>query len=69
MRATAAAQMLIGHPVSVDAVAAAAARASTEISPTGNVHCTAEYQSHLAAVLSRRALASAGARAAQGIRT
>ncbi len=66
MRAGAAAQMLVGHLVSVDAVAAAAAKASGEISPTGNVHCTPEYQSHLAAVLSRRALAAAGARAAQG---
>jgi CO/xanthine dehydrogenase FAD-binding subunit len=69
MRASAAAQMLVGHPVSEGAVAAAAAKASGEISPTGNVHCTAEYQIHLAAVLSRRALATAGARAAQGGKT
>ena len=68
MRASAAAQALLGQPVTADAIAAAAAKAAEEISPTGNVHCTAEYQIHLAGVLSRRALTTAGARA-QGSKT
>jgi carbon-monoxide dehydrogenase medium subunit len=66
MRASAAAQLLIGHALSTDAIAAAAEHARGEISPDGNVHCTPEYQSHLAGVLSRRALQAAGERALQG---
>jgi carbon-monoxide dehydrogenase medium subunit len=66
MRAPAAAQMLVGQVLAAEVITAAAARAREEVSPNGNVHCTAAYQSHLAGVLSRRALASAGARALQG---
>ena len=59
-----AAQQLKGQTVSLEAIDAAAAMAADrEISPTGNVHCTAEYQRHLARVLTQRALRQAAARA------
>jgi CO/xanthine dehydrogenase FAD-binding subunit len=59
-----AAQHIKGQTVSLEAIDAAAAMAADqEISPTGNVHCTAEYQRHLARVLTRRALQQAVARA------
>jgi carbon-monoxide dehydrogenase medium subunit len=58
-----AAQLLIGHRISAEAIAAAAAAADLEIDPTGNVHCTPAYQRHLARVLTQRALLQAGARA------
>ena len=67
MAAPAAAQLLVGSSLDAKVIAAAAAQAQSEISPHGNVHATADYQRHLAGVLIRRALATAGARALQKV--
>ena len=67
MAANAAARMLLGSDLGAEAIAAAAAQAQQEISPNGNVHCTPDYQRHIAGVLARRALAQAAARARQGM--
>jgi carbon-monoxide dehydrogenase medium subunit len=61
--ARAAAQLLHGQKISIEAIETAAAAADREIQPTGNVHCTPAYQRHLARVLTRRALLQASARA------
>jgi carbon-monoxide dehydrogenase medium subunit len=53
--------------LSSEAIAAASAQAQEEIAPNGNVHCTADYQRHIAGVLLRRALTAAAARARSGI--
>ena len=66
MPASAAAQMLIGSDLGAEVIAAAAAQAQREVQPNGNVHCTSDYQRHLAGVLTRRALTSAAARARTG---
>jgi len=66
MAALAAAQMLIGSDLGAEVLAAAAAQARDEVSPNGNVHCTPDYQRHLAGVLARRALTAAAARARTG---
>ncbi len=58
-----AARLLKGQTVSDEAIAAAISAADEEISPTGNVHCTPEYQRQLARVLTRRALKQATERA------
>lgn len=58
-----AAQALKGHVISDQSIAAASQLADQEISPVGNVHCTPEYQHHLARVLTRRALTLASQRA------
>ena len=58
-----AAQQLIGQSMSAAVIDAAAAAADREISPTGNVHCTPQYQRHLARVLTRQALWQATERA------
>lgn len=58
-----AARLLKGQVLSISTIEAAAAAADREISPTGNVHCTPEYQRHLARVLTRRALQQAAKRA------
>ncbi len=59
-----AALQLHGQVRSAEAIEAAAATAADkEISPTGNIHCTPEYQRHLARVLTRRALKQAFERA------
>ena len=63
MRAAAAAQLLIGTSLDAQAIAAAAAKAREEIEPTGNVHCTPAYQSHVAGVLVSRTLKTAAERA------
>jgi carbon-monoxide dehydrogenase medium subunit len=59
-----AAALLKGQAPAEGAIAAAAHRAAeNEISPTGNVHASPEYQRHLARVLTKRALKTAFARA------
>ncbi|HET7090882.1 MAG TPA: xanthine dehydrogenase family protein subunit M [Anaerolineae bacterium] len=61
-------QLLLGHPPSPDSIAAAANMAvDREITPFGNVHATADYQRHLARVLTRRALKQAFERAGGSI--
>ncbi|HEX4328460.1 MAG TPA: xanthine dehydrogenase family protein subunit M, partial [Burkholderiales bacterium] len=67
LAASIAAKMLIGSDLGSEAIAAAAAQAQREVEPNGNVHCTADYQRHLAGVLTRRALTTAAARARTGI--
>jgi len=57
---------LLGHRPRPETIAEAARLAAeTEIGPEGNVHATPAYQRHLAAVLTRRAVAQAAARAGQ----
>lgn len=58
-----AAVRLIGQAPSAELIAAVAQSIDAEIAPTGNVHGSAEYQRHLAKVLTRRALTMAFERA------
>ncbi len=62
--ASAAAAALIGGRAAADDIAAAADQAKQEIAPVGSVHASVDFQRHLAAVLTRRALHQAVARAA-----
>lgn len=63
--ASVSAAILEGERPSQEAIAAAAAEASeNEIDPFGNVHATADFQRHLARVLTERALERAFQRAA-----
>jgi len=63
MAAEVAAAALIGGPVAAADITAAADRAKQEIAPVGSVHASIDFQRHLAAVLTRRALGQAVARA------
>jgi carbon-monoxide dehydrogenase medium subunit len=63
MAAPAASAALIGGPVGAGDIAAAADLARQEIAPVGSVHASIDFQRHLAAVLTRRALGQAVARA------
>jgi carbon-monoxide dehydrogenase medium subunit len=58
-----AATTLTGTRLDLAAMSAAAELARTEIDPAGNVHASAAFQTHLASVLTRRALAKAAERA------
>jgi carbon-monoxide dehydrogenase medium subunit len=58
-----AAQTLVGWRLGDPEVKAAAAAAAREIQPLGGVHASADYQRHLAGVLTRRALSLAKQRA------
>ncbi len=61
-----AAAHLAGRLPSPEMIAEAARLAAeTEIAPSGNVHASAAYQRHLAAVLTRRAVQTAVGRAAR----
>jgi carbon-monoxide dehydrogenase medium subunit len=61
VRATAVEQSLLGQPATADAVREAAARAADGTSPPTDLNGDAEYRTHLATVLTRRAvLAAAG---------
>jgi CO/xanthine dehydrogenase FAD-binding subunit len=56
--------MLIGQAPTPEAIRAAAETAATaDIDPGSDIHASAEYRRHLAAVLSRRALTQAFERA------
>lgn len=62
-----AAAELIGHVPSAELIAQVAAYAAQEeIEPIGDIHATTAYKRHLAAVLGRRAILQAVARARQG---
>lgn len=61
-----AAQSLIGEQLSDKLMASAAAHASEiEITPTGNIHTSPEFQRHLAKVLTKKALKQAIERAGE----
>jgi carbon-monoxide dehydrogenase medium subunit len=57
-----AASSLIGQSCTEKAIAAAAAEVQRAIDPHGNVHASANYQRHVAGVLTRRAVATAAQR-------
>lgn len=61
--ATAAGKTLVGRGASDADIDEAAASARNEVHPLGSVHATADYQRHLAQVLTRRALRAARQRA------
>ncbi len=64
MEAAAAGALLAGEEISEKSVAEAAALAAEkEIEPSGDIHASADYKRHLAAVLARRALREAAERA------
>jgi aerobic carbon-monoxide dehydrogenase medium subunit len=59
-----AARLLEGSPISDEAIEAAAEEAvEREIDPVGNMHASADFQRHLARVLTRRAVKTAAERA------
>ena len=59
-----AAGLLQGRPLTPESIQAAARHAAEkEIAPVGNLHATPSFQRHLAQVLARRAIATAGERA------
>jgi aerobic carbon-monoxide dehydrogenase medium subunit len=60
VRAHAVEQALTGVPSTVDSVAAAAERAAEGTRPPADAFASPEYRSHLATVLTRRAVAAAG---------
>jgi carbon-monoxide dehydrogenase medium subunit/6-hydroxypseudooxynicotine dehydrogenase subunit alpha len=63
MRATQAEQSLIGSSLTESEMEAASQAAIADISPTGDIHGSADYRRDLCAVMVRRALAKAVARA------
>ena len=70
MVAVKAAEMMVGERVTPDLIASAAELASRqEIDPMGDIHGTADYKRHLAAVLGRRTLQQAVSRARKSIQT
>ncbi len=64
--ATEAAAALTGEQPTAAAIEASAAAAAQEVDPPSDVHASAAYRRHLAAVLTRRALTRAFQRAATG---
>jgi carbon-monoxide dehydrogenase medium subunit len=59
VRATSVEAALKGQPATTDAITAAAATAADGSKPTSDVHADAEFRSHLARVLTGRAIATA----------
>jgi CO/xanthine dehydrogenase FAD-binding subunit len=64
--AGAAAKLLVGHAVTEEAFRDVTASAQAMIDPAGNVHATADYQRHIAGVLTERALQTAYQRVRDG---
>jgi CO/xanthine dehydrogenase FAD-binding subunit len=62
--ASEAAASLIGQRCTDQAIEAVATEVQSTIAPLGNVHASADYQRHIAGVLTRRALATARQRVA-----
>jgi CO/xanthine dehydrogenase FAD-binding subunit len=56
-------ELVRGRPATEETWKEAAASVSTQVSPGSDVHASAEYRRHVAAVLARRVLAEAAARA------
>jgi carbon-monoxide dehydrogenase medium subunit len=61
--ASGAASALAGQPCSDPAIGAVAAAVQDAITPSGNVHASADYQRHIAGVLVGRAIKLADQRA------
>jgi len=59
IRATSVEAALIGAPATAEAIGAASASAADGTSPTTDTHADAEFRKHLAAVLTKRAVAKA----------
>jgi carbon-monoxide dehydrogenase medium subunit len=57
--ASAAASSLIGSRIAGETIEEAAAAVQQMIAPSGNVHANADYQRHVAGVLTERALRTA----------
>jgi carbon-monoxide dehydrogenase medium subunit len=64
--ASSAADVLLGRTLTEEAVREVAASVQTMIDPGGSVHATADYQRHIAGVLTERALQTAHQRAHDG---
>jgi carbon-monoxide dehydrogenase medium subunit len=64
--ASPAAEIVIGHAQSEQAIRDVAAAVQTMIDPGGSVHATADYQRHIAGVLTERALRTAHQRGRDG---
>jgi carbon-monoxide dehydrogenase medium subunit len=64
--ASSAAEILIGQTPGEQAIRDVAAAVQTMIDPGGSVHATADYQRHIAGVLTERALRTAAQRARDG---
>jgi CO/xanthine dehydrogenase FAD-binding subunit len=64
--ASAAADILVGQAITEAAMAEVAHAIQQLIEPAGSVHATADYQRHVAGVLTERALATANRRARDG---
>ncbi len=64
--ASSAADVVIGHVLTEEAAIEVAASVQDIIDPGGNVHATADYQRHIAGVLTERALQTAYRRAHDG---
>jgi CO/xanthine dehydrogenase FAD-binding subunit len=65
--ASSAAVVLIGHALTEEAIRDVAASVQKMIDPGGNVHATADYQRHIAGVLTERALRTAHQRVHDGL--
>ena len=63
VRATEAEQLLVGERIDEAVAARAAERAAAGVTPTGDIHGSAEYRKHLVGVMARRAIVSAAERA------
>jgi carbon-monoxide dehydrogenase medium subunit len=66
VNASGALSSFVGQPCTDGAIETAAAEVRKVIAPSGNVHGTAEYQRHIAGVLTQRALTIAHQRASHG---
>lgn len=64
--ASSAVASLIGHPCTDEAFEVVAANVPEMIAPAGNVHGSADYQQHIAGILTQRALGIAHQRAGHG---
>jgi carbon-monoxide dehydrogenase medium subunit len=64
--ASSAADILIGHEPTEEAVCDVAASVQAMIEPGGSIHASADYQRHVAGVLTERALTTAHQRARDG---
>lgn len=68
VRATHAEQSLAGTAGDATALRAAAEAVQRDIDPSSDIHASSDYRRHLASVLTRRALTTAMARAADSVR-